>query len=152
MLQEKRQTSSEMMEAVRYTAERRPDLRCTAPSRQNGRRCRRCVAPGWTVCYIHGAGNRNPEKGKRNQALPPKGERNRANREVKLGRRLGDRIVQAEAKTIPAEVHAEFARNWAGRIKPGDHGRFLLLLNMRMGGSLSARAWKDGLRAVGLLD
>jgi hypothetical protein len=73
-----------------------PALRCTANSKQAGRRCRRPASPGQSVCYLHGG--RSP------QAM----------------RKAQERLEKAKLEGEIAQLAAELGEDEAGIVDPID--------------------------------
>ncbi len=140
-----RSDASQWMNAARYSVEARPDLQCTATSKQTGRRCRKCRAPGFTVCCNHGGGGRM--KNDKTRVAPPSGPRNERNRMAKMARRA----LSKAAEDVPQEVWTEFNRNWAQRIADTDHNAFAIVLWMRMEGRMTTQEWVEQQVRFGLL-
>ncbi len=141
-----RSDASHWMNAARYSAEARPDLQCTATSKQTGRRCRRCRSPGFTVCHNHGGGGRM--RNERTRIAPPSGPRNERNRLAKMARRA----VRSAAEDVPREVWTEFYRTWARRIPEPDHDAFAIVLRMRMENQMTTKEWVEQQKRFGLLE
>ena len=125
----------------------KPGFCCDAPTRQgDGAPCRRAPCKGKKRCYLHGGWS-----GRGKHRLPGN-ERELSNKGVRLARAYSDK--ELERRSLAGELHPELRQAFRdtdrSRLHPADKSRLMLAIDNSLHGRLTAAAWRDTRKALGL--
>jgi hypothetical protein len=119
---------------------------CSALAKSTGKRCRAPPVREYGVCRNHGGW------GGRTRHRLPTSLRHLSNKSIKQAREYADR--ELDRRDLFGELHSELRQAFRdtdrSRLHPADESRLRLAIDDSLHGRLTAAAWRDTRKALGL--
>lgn len=120
---------------------------CGAKLKRGEGYCRRPAVRTRTRCNLHGG--RTPRAAEPASTLSPRQIRNRDTRAARAAARASLAAASANGELHP-ETMTVFNRNFAFRVSETSRAQFILLLDLRLRGTLPDHVWLSALDALGM--